>query len=155
AVEVLLLGAPWPAVRAGLAAALALIAAASARRPDGITTLALAAAGCALVDPAATHDLALQLSVLGIAGLLLLARPLRDLCPIRFPAAGASLLRRLGEHVLMLACSTAAAALCTAPLLAASFHRVSLVSVAANALGLLPGLAAIPIATALVAVDLV
>src|SRR5262249_48884687 len=82
AVEVLLLGAPWPAVRAGLAAALALIAAASARRPDGITTLALAAAGCALVDPAATHDLALQLSVLGIAGLLLLARPLRDLCPI-------------------------------------------------------------------------
>ena len=53
----------------------------------------------------------------------------------------------------MLACSTAAAALCTAPLLAASFHRVSLVSVAANALGLLPGLAAIPIATALVVVD--
>ncbi|TMA29394.1 MAG: MBL fold metallo-hydrolase [Deltaproteobacteria bacterium] len=132
AAEVLLLGAPWPA---------------------GLTTLAMAAAGCALVDPAATHDLALQLSVLGIAGLLLLARPLRDLAPIPFPAAGASLKRRFGEHMLMLACSTAAAALCTAPLLAASFHRVSLVSVAANALGLLPGLAAIPIATALVVVD--
>jgi len=153
AAEVLLLGAPWPAVRAGIGAALALLAAAAARRPDGLTTLATAAAGCALVDPAATHDLALQLSVLGIAGLLLLARPLRDLAPIPFPAAGASLKRRFGEHLLMLACSTAAAALCTAPLLAASFHRVSLVSVAANALGLLPGLAAIPIATALVVVD--
>src|SRR5205823_14869899 len=41
----------------------------------------------------------------------------------------------------------------TAPLLAASFHRVSLVSVFANALALLPGLAAIPVATALVVVD--
>ncbi|MFN2548389.1 MAG: ComEC/Rec2 family competence protein [Myxococcales bacterium] len=153
--EVLLLGAPWPAVRAGFGAALALVAAAAARRADGITTLALAAAGCALADPSATHDLALQLSVVGIAGLLLLARPLRDLAPIPFPAAGASWLRRFGEYMLMLACSTAAAALCTAPLLAASFHRVSLVSVAANALGLLPGLAAIPIATALVVVDAV
>src|SRR5207253_2621088 len=50
-------------------------------------------------------------------------------------------------------CATAAASLCTAPLLAAAFHRVSLVSVAANALGLLPGLAAIPVATALVVLD--
>ena len=153
--EVLLLGAPWPAIRAGFAAALGLLAAGALRRPDGLTTLALAAAACALADPAATHDLALQLSVLGIAGLLLLARPLRDLLPLRFPAAGATPLRRLGERMLLLGCSTAAAALCTAPLLAATFHRVSLVSVAANALGLLPGLAAIPVATALVAVDAV
>lgn len=143
--EVLLLGAPWPAVRAGLAAVLALLASATLRRPDALTTLALAAAGCALVDPAATHDLALQLSVLGIAGLLLLTRPLRELLPLRIP--------RLFEKPLMLGCATAAAALCTAPLLAASFHRVSLVSVFANALGLLPGLAAIPAATALVVVD--
>ena len=142
--EVLLLGAPWPAVRAGLAAMLALLAAASARRPDGLTTLLLAAAGCALFDPAATHDLALQLSVLGIAGLLLLSRPLRELIQLRRP-----------RLVLDLACSTAAAALCTAPLLAAAFHRVSLVSVFANALGLLPGLAAIPVSTALVVADVV
>jgi competence protein ComEC len=56
--------------------------------------------------------------------------------------------------MLKLACATAAAALCTLPLLAAAFHRVSLVSVAANALGLLPGLAAIPVATLLVPFDL-
>jgi competence protein ComEC len=151
--EVLLLGAPWPAVRAGVALAVGLLAAALARRPDGPTTLLFAAACCALSDPAATHDLALQLSVAGIFGLLLLARPLRELLPVPLPAPGAGLLRRGLEHFLQIACSTAAAALITAPLLAASFHRLSLVSVAANALALLPGLAAIPLATALVCFD--
>ncbi|HEY2029979.1 MAG TPA: DNA internalization-related competence protein ComEC/Rec2 [Myxococcales bacterium] len=149
--EVALLGAPWPAIRAGVALAVALLAAASARRPDGPTTLAFAAAACALVDPSATHDLALQLSVLGIGGLLLLARPLRDFLPVPRPPLGAGWLRRGAEHLLGIACSTAAAALLTAPLLAASFHRISVVAVAANAVALLPGLAAIPLATALVA----
>lgn len=155
AAEVLLLGAPWPAVRAGVGVLVALVGSALARRGDGITTLGLGAAGCALLDPAATHDLALQLSVAGIAGLLLLARPLRDLLPVPFPAVGAPLWRRGAEHMVRLGCATLAASLCTAPLLAAAFHRVSLVSAAANALGLLPGLAAIPVATALVVVDLV
>jgi competence protein ComEC len=152
-VEVLLLGAPWPAVRAGVGASVALVGTALARRRDGLTTLAAAAAACAAADPAAAHDLALQLSVAGIAGLLLLTRPLRDLLPVPWPAAGAHWLRRFAEHMLMLGSCTAAAALCTAPLLAAAFHRVSLVSVAANALGLLPGLAAIPVATLLVPFD--
>ncbi|MGZ6126046.1 MAG: ComEC/Rec2 family competence protein, partial [Myxococcales bacterium] len=154
AFEVFLLGAPWPAIRAGIGASTGLLASALGRRKDGLTTLALAAAGCALLDPAATHDLALQLSVVGIAGLILLARPLRDAIPLPFPPAGARPWRRLPEHLLALGCATAAAALCTGPLLAAAFHRLSLVSVAANALGLLPGLAAIPIATLLVPFDL-
>ena len=154
AFEVFLLGAPWPAVRAGLAAATGLLASALARRGDPLTTLALAAAACALLDPGATHDLALQLSVAGIAGLILLARPLRERLPLPLPPAGARPWRRFPEHLLALACATVAAALCTAPLLAAVFHRISLVSVAANALGLLPGLAAIPIATLLVPFDL-
>ena len=151
--EVLLLGAPWPAMRAGAGAALALLGASCGRRSDGWTTLALAAAACALIDPASTHDLALQLSVLGIAGLLLLSRPLRELLPLPWPPPGAARWRKAGEFLLGLACATAAAALCTAPLLAAAFHRISLVSALANALGLLPGLAAIPVSTALVAVD--
>ena len=150
--EVLLLGAPWPAVRAGLGALLGLSALAAGRRGDSLTGLAVAAAGCALIDPAASHDLALQLSVVGVLGLILLTRPLRDLVPIVRPLRP-RLARRLGEHVLMLACATAAATLCTAPLLAAAFHRVSLVSVAANAVGLLPGLAAIPLATLALAFD--
>ncbi len=154
AFEVLLLGAPWPAVRAGIGVAIGLFASALARRTDALTTLLLAAGGCALADPAATHDLALQLSVSGIAGLILLSRPLRDALPVPLPPAGASAFRRLFEHLLGLGCATAAASLCTAPLLAAAFHRVSLVSVPANALGLLPGLLAIPAATLLVAIDL-
>jgi competence protein ComEC len=153
AFEVLLLGAPWPAVRAGVGAAVALLGSALARRGDGLTTLALGAAACALLDPGATHDLALQLSVAGIAGLILLARPLRALLPLPVPVAGAALWRRFLEHLLRLGCATAAAALCTGPLLAAAFHRISLVSVLANALGLLPGLAAIPVATLLVPFD--
>jgi competence protein ComEC len=155
AFEVLLLGAPWPAIRAGIGAVLLLAGSLFARRADGLTTLAVAAAACALADPAATHDLALQLSVAGITGLLVLARPLRELLPIPVPPAGGAPWRRVCEHMLRLACSTAAAALCTAPLLAAAFHRISLVSVAANALGLLPGLLAIPVATLLVPLDLV
>jgi competence protein ComEC len=151
--EVLLLGAPWPAVRAGFGAAHTLAGSALARRRDGLTALALGASACALFDPAATHDLALQLSVAGITGLLVLARPLREMLPIALPPLGASLLRRAPEHMLRLGCATAAASLFTAPLLAAAFHRVSLVSAVANALALLPGLAAIPIATALVVVD--
>src|SRR6266446_2802143 len=154
AFEVLLLGAPWPAIRAGAGAGVGLLGSALARRGDGLTTLALGAASCALVDPAATHDLALQLSVTGIAGLILLARPLRDLLPVPRPASGAPIWRRFLEHLLGLGCATGAAALCTAPLLAAAFHRLSLVSIAANALGLLPGLAAIPVATLLVPFDL-
>ena len=153
AFEVLLLGSPWPAVRAGIALTVGLAAAAFARRPDGPTTLLFAAACCALADPAATHDLALQLSVAGIGGLLLLARPLRELLPIPLPPLGANPFRRGAEHLLQIACSTAAAALITAPLLAATFHRLSLVSVAANAIALLPGLAAIPLATLLVFAD--
>ncbi|HET7784385.1 MAG TPA: DNA internalization-related competence protein ComEC/Rec2 [Myxococcales bacterium] len=153
ALEVLLLGAPWPAIRAGIGALLLLGGSLSSRRADGITTLGIAAAACALLDPGATHDLALQLSVAGIAGLLLLAGPLRELLPVPFPPAGAALWRRICEHMLGLSCSTAAAALCTAPLLAAAFHRISLVSVLANAVGLLPGLLAIPVATVLVPLD--
>src|SRR3954471_12895426 len=153
--EVLLLGAPWPAVRAGLGAGLALGGSVWARRTDGLTTLALAAAACAVADPAATHELALQLSVAGIAGLLVLARPLREILPLPLPAAGAPVWRRLLEHMVALGCSTAAAALCTAPLLAAAFHRISLVSVAANAIGLFPGLLAIPIASLAAPLDAV
>src|SRR5438094_5887194 len=152
AAEVLLLGAPWPAVRAGIGAGLALSADLCGRRADGLTALFAAAAACALVDPAATHDLALQLSVAGVAGMLVLADPLRDffprpLPPMPGPGRLSHIAGRLAEHAVRLACATAAATLCTGPLIAAAFHRVSLASVAANTIGLAPGLLAIPIAS--------
>jgi competence protein ComEC len=158
AAEVLLLGAPWPALRAGICAALALSAEVLGRRSDGLTALFVAAAVCALFDPAATHDLALQLSVAGIAGMLLLAEPLRDFFPrplprVPLPGRAGDLISRIAEHALRLACATAAATLCTGPLLAAAFHRASLATVAANTVGLAPGLLAIPIASAAVPID--
>ena len=158
AAEVLLLGAPWPAVRAGVGAGLALSADLCGRRSDGLTALFAAAATCAVVDPAATHDLALQLSVAGVAGMLVLADPLRDFFPRPLPLMPgpgrlSHIAGRLAEHAVRLACATAAATLFTGPLIAAAFHRVSLASVAANTLGLAPGLLAIPLASLAVPVD--
>src|SRR5207253_4080127 len=60
---------------------------------------------------------------------------------------------RVAEHALRLACATAAATLWTGPLLAAAFHRASLATVAANTVGLAPGLLAIPIASLAVPLD--
>ncbi|MFL5455279.1 MAG: ComEC/Rec2 family competence protein, partial [Myxococcales bacterium] len=152
AAEIALLGAPWPAIRAGIAAGIALGAVAAGRRADALGVLLLAASACAAIDPAATHDLALQLSLGGIAGMLLLTRRLRDLIPLgRLPGV----LGRALEEVIGIACASAAAALCTAPLLASAFHRISLVSVAANAVGLFPGLLAIPIASVAAPLDAV
>jgi competence protein ComEC len=117
-----------------------------------------AAAGCALLDPAATHDLALQLSVAGVGGMLVLADPLRDFLPrplprIPLPGRGGDLASRVAEHAVTLACASLAATLCTGPLIAAAFHRASLVSVVANTIGLAPGLVAIPLASLAVPLD--
>src|SRR5437899_2967099 len=114
AAEVLLLGAPWPAVRAGIGAGLALSADLCGRRADGLTALFAAAAACALLDPAATHDLALQLSVAGVAGMLVLADPLRDFLPrplplVPGPGRFSQVAGRIAEHAVRLACATAAA----------------------------------------------
>src|SRR5206468_1301539 len=83
------------------------------------------------LDPAATHDLALQLSVAGVAGMLVLADPLRDFLPrplprIPLPGRIGDLASRIAEHAVTLACATLAATLCTGPLIAAAFHRAAL-----------------------------
>src|SRR5205823_7031350 len=69
------------------------------------------------------------------------------------PGRAGDLASRVAEHGLTLACATLAATLCTGPLIAAAFHRASLVTVMANTLGLAPGLAAIPIASLAVPID--
>ena len=155
--QVLLLGVPWPALRAGVSAGLALSAPALGRRTDGLTALWASAAACALGDPASLYDLSLQLSLFGVFGLIAVAPRLRELWPVQPPDPGTSWrakpVRLAAEEVLRLFCASLAAALCTAPLLAAAFHRVSLVSAAANALALWPGLVALPAAALAVPVD--
>jgi competence protein ComEC len=155
-VQAALLGGPWPALRAAAAAAIFLCGPLLERRADGLTLLATSAAACALWDPSALHEPALQLSLLGVAGLLVAAPRLRELWPVRGPP-DATLRTKpaafLREEVTRLFFASLAATLCCAPLLAATFHRVSAVAPLANAVALGPGLAALPLASLLVVLD--
>ena len=159
-VQAALLGGPWPALRASAAAAIFLCGPLLERRADSLTLLATSAAACALWDPSALHEPALQLSLLGVLGLLVAAPRLRELLPLRGPPdpgtrprSAASLARLLSEELTRLFFASLAATLCCAPLLAATFHRVSLVAPLANAVALGPGLAALPLASLLVVLD--
>jgi competence protein ComEC len=149
--QVLLLGAPWPAIRAGFAACVALSAPLLSRRFDSLTGLLFGLALCGLWDPASLAGMPLALSFAGVLGLILLAPRLREWVPIASPPPGTTLRAHpwlvAREEILRLFCASAAAALCTAPLMAAAFHRISLISAFANALGIWPGLLALPIAS--------
>ncbi len=151
AAQILLLGAPWPALRAGLAAALALTAPLLSRRFDSLTGLLLGICLCGALEPASVEGLPLLLSFTGVLGLILLAPRLREMIPLRRPPPGATLrahpIAVAREEFIRLACASAAATLCTAPIMAASFHRVSLIAALANAVGLWPGLCALPLAS--------
>ena len=161
-VQAALLGGPWPALRAAAAAAIFLFGPLLERRADSLTLLATSAAACALWDPSALHEAALQLSLLGVFGLLVAAPRLRELLPLRnppdaflVPRSASSVARFLSEELTRLFFASLAATLCCAPLLAATFHRVSLVAPLANAVALGPGLAALPLASLLVVLDAV
>jgi competence protein ComEC len=108
------------------------------RRPDVLNSLALAALALLAVDPAAVADLSLQLSFLAVASLVLLAPAVRAALPISLPQPTASRIRyrfqKLREAGLQTFCASAAATLTGAPLVAASFHRVSLAGLVSNIL---------------------
>lgn len=127
----LLAGAAPPTVRAAIMATVALIATRTGRGPDTLAALALAAAGMLLVDPRLALDLGFQLSVLATLGLVTLqprlSSVMRSVHPwVREPLAG-----------------TLAAQLATTPLLAATFHQLSVVAPVANAFAA----PAVPVAT--------
>jgi len=118
----LLAGANAPAIRAALMATAALIALSTGRGADALGALALAAAGMLLLDPHLVFELGFQLSVLATLGLVAL-QP-------RVAALIGWIPERLREPV----SSTLAAQLATAPLLAATFHQISVVAPLANLL---------------------
>ncbi len=127
----LLAGGTAPAVRAALMATLALLALRTGRGSDALAALGLTVVAMLLVDPLLIYELGFQLSVLATVGLIALQPRLSALAPwlpapVREPVA-----------------STLAAQLATAPLLAATFHQLSLISPVANALAA----PAIPLAT--------
>ena len=126
---VLISGAGPAAVRSFFMAGAALVAGDAGRRTDPLPMLALAAAVMLGVDPAIVRDPGFQLSFLGTAGILLLARPLAH----RLPGP-----RLLVEPFAV----TVAAQIATAPVMAATFGVLALLGPVANALvlPLLPAL---------------
>ena len=138
----LLAGATPSALRAAAMAGLVVLASIAGREADLLSTLAVAVFALVLWQPAEVADPAFQLSCLSVAGIALLAEPaflearhwLRKLDapgPLAqrlFAAAGAGAL----EACLVSLAVTAA----VLPVLASSFHTVSLVSPVANLLAM-------------------
>lgn len=130
----LLTGLPPSAVRAALMSTTALASVLVGRDSDALSFLFFSAAVMVGVDPGVLRDLGFQLSFLATAGLVLLEPVIRSgLGALRAPGWLASSLS-----------VTVAAQLATLPILAGSFHTVSLVAPLSNLLiaPALPGLMA-------------
>lgn len=133
-------GSEVPAVRSGIMASAIFLATAVGRDSDVASSLAAALLAVLAWDPAALWSISFQLSFGAVAGLMLLTRPIRSLLPFPEPDRAATGLRakltRWGEAVLGTAVGSLASSLATAPLVAAAFHRASLVAVLSNAVAL-------------------
>ena len=124
ALYVPLAGAGPSLQRAGVMGAASLVALAAARPASRWYALLLAACTTLAFNPRATADPGWQLSFAAVAGILLLAPPVRD--------ALGGLPRALAEGVAI----TIAATIATAPLLAHHFGTLSLAGLPANVLAL-------------------
>ena len=144
ALYVVFIGAPMPAVRAGIGAAFFLGGVALGRESDALNALAAAALAILALEPPALFEPAFQLSFAGMLGLLVLGPPLRDLVPKR--GAGDRRPRRAAIALAHFAITSLTVAIATAPLTAVYFHRASLVGVAANLVAFVPGAALVPLA---------
>jgi competence protein ComEC len=133
---VVLIGAPAPAVRAGLGLGLVLLGAALGRDPDVLNTLGWSLAAIVLIDPPSLDDPSTQLSFLGVVGLVYFTERLREFVPLTPPEPGATGWRagvvRAREAVLLLGLGSVAATLATAPITAINFERASIVAAVAN-----------------------
>ncbi|HEY3451801.1 MAG TPA: DNA internalization-related competence protein ComEC/Rec2 [Myxococcales bacterium] len=133
-------GAEVPAVRSGIMASALFLAVALRRDADAPSSLAASLLAVLAYDPASLWAISFQLSFAAVAGLMVLSEPLRTLVPIAKPdltdESPRGKLRRWGESALGAAVGSLAASLATAPLVAATFHRASLVAVLSNAVAL-------------------
>ena len=120
-VYVVVSGAGAAALRSSLMVTAGLLLSRDGRRPHSFALLGLCAALLLTVEPALASDVGFQLSVLGTAGILLLAEPIAQ----RIPGP-----RLLAEPFAV----TLAAQVATAPVTAGTFGVVSLVGPLANAL---------------------
>jgi competence protein ComEC len=131
AIYVPLAGAGPSLQRAGVMGAAGLLALVAGRPASRLYALLLAAAATLVLNPLVVADPGWQLSFAAVAGILVLASPLRrGLAGMPGPIAG--LPGPLTEGIAV----TVAATLATAPLLAHHFGSVSLASLPANVLAL-------------------
>ena len=134
----LLIGYTWltaasPATVRALAMALALtLYALSAREPQRLGAVSLAALGLVLYDPALARDLGFQLSLAAVLGIMTLGVDLMQLRGRWLPWAALPLTRPTWRALLFIGRNTldglavgVAATLATAPILAATFGSVS------------------------------
>jgi competence protein ComEC len=133
-------GGTVPVLRSAVAAGLVFGSVLLGRGSDAASALAIAALGLLALDPGSLLDVSFQLSFASVAGLVALARPLRDALPLHPDRSRWH--GRVVEAALQGACASAAATLATAPLLALHFRSLSTVAIVAN-------LVALPVASAL------
>jgi competence protein ComEC len=130
AVYVPLAGAGPSIQRAAVMGAAGLLATLSGRRASRLYALSLALVVTLAVDPDIAAEIGWQLSFAAVAGIFILASPIRRRIAARIGAGG--LRRLLAEG----AAVTIAATLATAPLIAFHFETLSITTLAANLLAM-------------------
>jgi len=138
-------GADVPVVRSALAAGLGFTALLLDREASALAALALALLAVLAAEPGAVLDVSLQLSFASVAGLALLTPRMRALLRLRPSPTRAG---RAAEVLLTAIAAGLAATLATAPLVAFHFRRLSVLSPAANLVGVPLGSALTVVAAA-------
>jgi len=129
-VYVPLAGAGPSIQRAGVMGAAGVLASLAGRRASRLYALALALGVTVAIDPGVAADIGWQLSFAAVAGIFLLASPLREAIAARIGSSGWR--RALAEG----AAVTIAATLATAPLIAFHFETLSTTTLLANLLAM-------------------
>jgi competence protein ComEC len=145
-------GSQPPAVRSALMASILFLGMALWRRPDSLNSLALAALAVVAFEPSSVTDLSLQLSFLAVLSLVVVSPAARQMLPFTAAAPAEEgrwkhrFLRAREQGLQTLAASLAVTAT-GLPLIAATFHRLSLAGLVSNIVclplcGVLTGLSA-------------
>lgn len=137
----LLTGSPPSIVRATIMSSAVIVGTMFERQASGLNMLGLSGLAILAFWPQALFDVGFQLSYAATFGILTLTRPIQGLLSRITPQP------QVNEWLLMPLAVSAAAQLATTPLLALHFHRIPLVSLAAN-------LAVVPLTNMLLALGL-
>lgn len=133
---ILITGFPISTIRAGIMAACFLLSILFDRFRNPLNTLAVAAFFILVASPTSIWDVSFQLSFVSVLGIILIAPPLYRFF---YPAGPLALLQRQEERgvvrwIILSFASSIAAIVCTAPVVAYHFQRLSTVALLSNCL---------------------